>query len=230
MLLLLFSTKLLKITLLIYLCHSILKSSTIKNYRMKIGIIGAGAIGTTIAKHLAGAGYEIVISNSRGADTLKEKFKQIGGNIIAGSVQEAAGGDVVFLAVRWENAQEVLSSVSLEDKILIDVTNASLPEFVRAEPGRKTSSEVVGEWAKGAKVVKAFNTLYASVLAKNPQAGGGNRVIFYSGNNDDAKAVVSGIINRIGFVGVDLVSLQEGGKLQRFPGGPLPTLNLIKLK
>ena len=197
---------------------------------MKIGIIGAGAIGATLAKHVTAAGYEVVISNSRGADTLKEKIKQIGGNIIAGSVQEAAEADVVFLAVRWEHVQEVLSTISLKDKIVVDATNSDLPEFVLAESGSKTSSEVVSQWAKGAKVVKAFNTLYAKVLAENPQVGGGKRVIFYSGNNDYAKDVVSGILSRIGFAGVDLGRLDEGGKLQRFPGGPLPTLNLIKLK
>lgn len=197
---------------------------------MKIGIIGAGSIGTTIAKHLTEAGYEVVISNSRGAQTLKEKIKEIGGNSIAGSVQEAAEADVVFLAVRWEHAQEALSGISLQGKILIDATNASLPEFVLAEPGSKTSSEVVSQWAEGANVVKAFNTLYAQVLAENPNVGVGNRVIFYSGNNVDAKAVVLGIINRIGFAGIDLGTLHEGGKLQRFPGGPLPTLNLIKIK
>lgn len=197
---------------------------------MKIGIIGAGAIGTTIGKQLTKAGYEVVISNSRGADTLKEKVKQIGGDIIAGSVQEAAEADVVFLAVRWEHAQEVLSHISLEGKILIDVTNAGLPEFIAAEPGSKTSSEVVSQWAKGAKVVKAFNTLFAQVLAENPRTNGGRRVIFYSGNNDDAKEMVSGILNRMGFAGIDLGSLHEGGKLQRFPGGPLSTLNLIQIK
>jgi len=197
---------------------------------MKTGIIGAGSIGTALAKHLTESGYEVTISNSRGADTLKEKVKQIGGNSIAGSVQEAAKADVVFLAVRWEHAQEALSAVSLEGKILVDVTNASLPEFVLAVPGSKTSSEVVSQWAKGAKVVKAFNTLYANVLGESPQVGGGNRVIFYSGNDDDAKDVVSEIINRIGFAGIDLGSLNEGGKLQRFPGGSLSTLNLIKIK
>jgi len=197
---------------------------------MKIGIIGAGAIGTTIAKQLAEAGYNVIISNSRGADTLEEKIKEIRGNTVAGSVREAAEADVIFLAVRWEHAQEAISAVNLEGKILVDVTNASLPEFVRAEPGSKTSSEVVGQWAKGAKVVKAFNTLYANVLAQNPQVGNGNRVIFYSGNDQDAKDVVSGIINTIGFAGIDLGTLHEGGKLQRFPGGPLPTLNLIKTK
>ncbi len=133
---------------------------------MKIGIIGAGAIGTALAKHLIEAGYEVVISNSRGVDTLTEKVKQIGGNSIAGSVLQAAEADVVFLAVRWEHAQEALSAISLEGKIVIDVTNANEPEFKLAAPGSKTSSEVVSQWAKGAKVVKAFNTLYAKVLAE----------------------------------------------------------------
>ena len=93
-----------------------------------------------------------------------------------------------------------------EGKIVIDVTNANLPEFVLAESGAKTSSEVVSQWAKGAKVVKAFNTIYAQVLADNPKVSGGNRVIFYSGKNDDAKDVVSGILNRIGFAGIALGS------------------------
>jgi len=196
---------------------------------MKIGIIGAGTIGTAFAKHVAAAGYEVVISNSRGADTLKEKIKQIGGNIVAGSVEEAAKADVILLAVRWQQVAEALDPLSLEGKVVIDPTNWDSPEFVLAEPGSKTSSEVVSQLTKGAKVVKAFNTLYAQVLAADPQVGGGKRVIFYSGNDDDAKAIVASILNRIGFAGVDLGSLHEGGKLQRFPGGPLSTLNLIKL-
>ncbi|RRJ90825.1 NADPH-dependent F420 reductase [Flavobacterium macacae] len=197
---------------------------------MKIGIIGAGSIGTTIAKHLAKAGYEVIVSNSRGGDTLTEKVNQINGKISSGSAQEAAQADVVFLAVRWEHAQEALSAVSVEGKILIDMTNANPQEFVLAEPGSKTSSEVVSQWAKGAKVVKAFNTLYAHVLAENPHTDNGNRVIFYSGNDEDAKSTVLDIISRIGFAGIDLGSLNEGGKFQRFPGGQLATLNLIKTK
>jgi len=197
---------------------------------MKIGIIGAGKIGTALAKRLTEAGYTVVLSNSRGAGTLTEKIKEIRGNSVAGTVTEAAEANVVFLAVRWENVKDALSGTALEGKILVDVTNTSLPEFVRAEPGSKTSSEVVGEWAKGARVVKAFNTLYANVLAQNPHDGGGNRIIFYSGNHTDAKEVVSGIISSLGFAGVDLGKLHEGGKLQRFPGGTLATLNLIKIK
>src|SRR5690606_19899620 len=159
----------------------------------------------------------------------QEKVEQIGGNITAGSIQQAAQADVVVLAVRWQQVHELLDAVSLEGKIVIDPTNWDSEEFVTAKPESKTSSEVVAQWAKGAKVVKAFNTLDAQVLEKNPQVDGGKRVIFYSGDDRDAKAIVSGILDRIGFAGVDLGSLHEGGKLQRFPGGPLPTLNLIKI-
>lgn len=67
------------------------------------------------------------------------------------------------------------------------------------------------------------------MLDADPVENGGNRVIFYSGNDEYAKEVVGGIIQRIGFAGVDLGRLDEGGKLQQFPGGPLPTLNLIRL-
>jgi len=196
---------------------------------MKIGVIGAGSIGTAIAKHVAQAGYETVISNSRGADTLKEKAEQLGHNVSAGSVQDAAKADVVFLAVRWQQVPDALENVLLENKIVVDTTNWESEESVLAKPGSKTSSEEVAELAKGSKVVKAFNTLYAQVLAEDPLANGGKRVLFYSGNDDTAKSAVLDIINRIGFAGVDLGSLHEGGKLQRFPGGSLPALNLIKL-
>jgi len=195
---------------------------------MKIGIIGAGSIGTAIAKHVAHAGYDTVISNSRGADTLKEKAELIGGNVKPGSVEEASQADVVFLAVRWQQVPDALKNISLVDKIVVDTTNWDTPESIEGKPGSKTSSEEVAEIAKGAKVVKAFNTLYAPVLAKDPNVNGGKRVIFYSGNDDQAKAEVSSIINRIGFAGVDLGTLHEGGKSQRYPGGSLPELNLIK--
>ena len=74
----------------------------------------------------------------------------------------------------------------------------------------------------GARVVKAFNHLRAEVLAGDPRADGGRRVLFYSGNDNAAKAEVAALIDRIDFVGIDLGSLAVGGKLAQFPGGPLP--------
>jgi predicted dinucleotide-binding enzyme len=66
-------------------------------------------------------------------------------------------------------------------------------------------------------------------LAGDPKADGGRRVLFYSGNDNPAKAAVAALIDKIGFVGIDLGSLAIGGKLAQFPGGPLPNQNLVKI-
>lgn len=197
----------------------------------KIGIIGAGKIGKAFAQHVAPAGYETIISNSRGPETLGPVVEEIGHNVKAGTITEAASADVVFLSVPWNNLPSAVSEVTTwENRLVIDATNAILPGFVPADLGGKTSSEVVASLVPGAKVVKAFNTLLASVLAANPQEAGGKRVIFYSGDDKEAKKTVAEIIDKINFAGIDLGNLAEGGKLQQFPGGPFPTLNLIKLK
>lgn len=67
------------------------------------------------------------------------------------------------------------------------------------------------------------------MLEADPHEAGGRRVLFMSGDDAAAKADVSGIFNKVGFATIDLGGLASGGKLQQFPGGPLSTLNLIKL-
>ena len=66
-------------------------------------------------------------------------------------------------------------------------------------------------------------------MAGDPTSDGGRRVLFYSGNDDSAKAKVAALIDRVGFAGIDLGSLAIGGRLTQFPGGPLPNLNLVKI-
>jgi predicted dinucleotide-binding enzyme len=90
-------------------------------------------------------------------------------------------------------------------------------------------SQVVADLVTGARVVKAFNHLRAEVLASDPGADGGRRVLFYSGDDNAAKAEVGALIDRLGFAGIDLGSLAVGGKLAQFPGGPLPNQNLVKI-
>ena len=198
---------------------------------MNIGIIGAGGIGQAFAAHVARAGYEVIVSNSRDPESLAGLVRQLGPRAKAGTRQEAARADVVVVAVQWEHLRAALSDLpAWKGRILIDATNPVLqPGFRLAELNGSTSSEIVASMAPGARVVKVANTLLRVVLAADPKQAGGRRVLFMSGDDAAAKADVSGILDKVGFATIDLGGLASGGRLQQFPGGPLPTLNLIKL-
>ena len=199
---------------------------------MKIGIIGAGGIAQAVAKQALGAGYEVILSNSRGPETLKAVVQGLGAGAAAGSVREAASADLVVLAVQWSSVAKALARLpDWNGRILVDATNPTdgPPDFKLAELDGKTSSQVVASLAPGARVVKALNTLIVANLSADPREGGGRRVLFMSGDDAPAKREVSKVLNRIGFATIDLGSLSIGGALQQFPGGPLPVHNLIKL-
>jgi len=198
---------------------------------MTIGIIGSGAIGTAFARTLARAGLEATISNSRGADSLEGLVREIGPSIKAGSREEAARADIVFVAVNWTKLPAAGAGLpDWKGRIVIDANNPiEAPLFKPADLGGRVSSEVFADLVPGARVVKAFNHLRAELLATDPRSDGGRRVLFYSGDDITAKAEVASLIEQIGFVGIDLGSLAVGGKLAQFPGGPLPNLNLVKI-
>ncbi len=198
---------------------------------MTIGIIGSGAIGAAIARTLARAGIEATISNSRGPDSLKELVRELGPSIRAATREQAASADIVAVAVNWSKLPAALGGLpDWSGRIVIDANNPiEAPLFRPVDLQGRVSSEVFAELVPGARVVKAFNHLRAEVLAGDPRAEGGRRVLFYSGNDNAAKAEVGALIDRIGFVGIDLGSLAVGGKLAQFPGGPLPNQNLVKV-
>jgi predicted dinucleotide-binding enzyme len=198
---------------------------------MTIGIIGSGAIGTAFARALARAGIAATIANSRGPNTLGDLVRELGPSITAGTREEAARADIVFVAVNWTRVPAALGGLpDWNGRIVIDANNPiEAPLFKPVELKGRASSEVFADLVPGARVVKAFNHLRAEVLAGDPRANGGRRVLFYSGNDNAAKAEVASLIDRIGFVGIDLGSLEIGGKLAQFPGGPLPNQNLVKV-
>ena len=196
---------------------------------MSIGIIGAGNIGQAIAAQLARANIPAVIANSRGPESLKDLTERLGPSITAATPAEAAKADLVFVAVNWSKLAGALKGLDLAGKIVIDANNAiEAPLFKPVELGGQASSSVVASLAPGARVVKAFNHLTAAVLSGDPQAEGGRRVLFYAGDDAGAKAAVAQLIDQLGFAGIDLGTLDGGGRLSQFPGGPLPTLNLVK--
>jgi len=198
---------------------------------MTIGIIGSGAIGTAFARTLSRAGIKATISNSRGPDSLKELVRELGPSIEAGTREEAARADIVFVAVNWTKLRAAMAGLpDWKGRIVIDANNpVEAPLFKPADLGGRVSSEVFADLVPGARVVKGFNHLRAELLAADPASDGGRRVLFFSGDDAAAKGTIAALIENIGFAGIDLGSLVVGGKLAQFPGGPLPNQNLLKI-
>ncbi len=188
---------------------------------MKIGIIGAGKIGTTLANLFVKAGHPVAISNSRGPDSLKEHVASLGDNAIALSVNDAAEfGEVVLLAVPWSSPDALPDPTLLEGKIVIDAMNHYGKGGKLVDLGEATSSEATADKLPGAIIVKAFNTINFRHLAESGHRElplRERRAIFVAGDSKRAKAKVSHLIQEIGFAAVDTGTLREGGKLQQ-PG------------
>lgn len=198
---------------------------------MHIGIIGAGGIGQAFATQAVRAGYEVILSNSRGPGSLASVVSRLGSRARAGTREAAAQANIVVLAVQWQQLESALAGLPpWNGRILVDTTNPVLmPDFKMADLGNRSSSEVVAARAHGARVVKTANNLTPGQLGADPVEAGGHRVLFMSGDDAAAKKDVSGVLVKAGFAVVDLGSLAVGSRLQQFPGGPLPGLNLIKL-
>lgn len=195
-----------------------------------IGIIGAGNIGAAFARALAKHHIPAVIANSRGPESLASLVRTLGSSIRAGTREEAAAQDIVLVAVNWSKLPAALAGLpDWQDRIVIDANNPiEAPLFQPADLGGRASSEIFSGLVPGARVVKAFNHLLPPLLSGDPRSEGGQRVLFYSGDDARAKADVGGLIEQLGFFGIDLGSLAIGGRLVQFPGGPLPALNLVK--
>ena len=214
---------------------------------MSIGIIGAGALGSNVARLLARSGIPATIANSRGPQSLAGLVGELGPSIKAGAVEEAASADIVLVAVRWVDLEKALGGLpAWNGRIVIDGTNpvafldpdspdAKDPNNPLAAYGIKAidlggrhSSEVFRKFVPGARVVKAFNHFDVTLLSQ-PAASGGQRVLFYSGDDPDAKAEVRKVIERTGYFPVDLGGLDTGGPLASLPFGALAAANFIKI-
>ena len=196
---------------------------------MSYAIIGSGAIGGALAKQFARSKISTVITNRRGSASLEDASKVFGPSVSAAEIGAAVDAEVIILAIPFEAVAEVAKLRSdWSGKIVVDATNAiEFPAFKPQDLGGRPSSQVVAAQLKGAKVVKAFNTLPAAVLADDPRRSEGNRTIFVSGDHADANEHVTSLANSLGFASITLGRLEEGGLLQQF-GGPLTVHSLIK--
>ena len=187
---------------------------------MKIGIVGSGHIGGTAARLFVEAGHEVAISNSRGPETLRDLVAELGPNARAATVEEAARfGDLVLLAIPLKD-YTTLPAEELRGKIVIDAMNYYPNRDGRIAPldsGEKTSSELVAAHLTGARVVKAFNTIWFEHLKKQGNKSAPvdqRRAIFVSGDDTEAKRIVSQLIEDIGFGPYDLGTLRESAQQQ----------------
>lgn len=198
---------------------------------MKIGIIGAGNIGATVAKLFVEAGHEIAIANSRGPETLTETVAEIGGNAKAVTVEEAANfGEIVFVSIPF-GEYKTIPSDAFANKSVID-SNNYYPErdgeFAGIDSGDQTSSELLQTHLKDARIVKAFNTIWFEHLKTQGNTNlplDERRAIFVAGDDQEAKTTVSQLIEEIGFAPFDTGSLREGGITQE-PGSAIYNRNL----
>jgi 8-hydroxy-5-deazaflavin:NADPH oxidoreductase len=190
---------------------------------MSIGIIGSGALGSNLARILAKNGIAATIANSRGPESLADFVAEVGSSIEAGTVGEAASADIVIDST---NPVEFLDPDSPDAK---DPSNPLAAYGIKAvDLGGKFSSEVFKQYVPGARVVRAFNHLVVTTL-QEPKVSGGQRVLFYSGDDVDAKTQVRKIIDGTGFFPVDLGTLEVGGPMASLPFGSLAAHNFIKI-
>lgn len=195
----------------------------------RIGIIGAGQIGSAFARALARRHIPAVIANSQGPASLLPLTSELGPSLRAGSREEAAKADIILVAVNWSKLPDALAGLDLRGRIVIDANNPiEPPTFQPLDLKGRTSSEVFSDLVPGARVVKAFNHLPAHLLAEEAQTEGGRRVLFFSGDDAQAKQAVAQLIDSLGFFGVDLGKLVADGRLAGIPGGPLVLHDLIK--
>jgi 8-hydroxy-5-deazaflavin:NADPH oxidoreductase len=187
-----------------------------------VGIIGAGRLGQAMARTALRAGRRVVIANSRGPESLAAVASELGAS--AGTVGDAAAADVVVIAVPWNRVPAAVQGLEWNGQVVVDATN----DWGADDLNGRTSSEIVADLVAGARVVKAANTLGADVLGSDPHEAGGQRVIFLSGDDADAKAKVVALFKDAGFAAIDLGDLATGGVMQQIHH-PLAGVNLIRL-
>ena len=193
---------------------------------MKIGMLGAGDIARGVAKYALEQGHEVLLCNHSGPAKLAQIVAALGPGAAGVSRAEAAAAQIVLLAVPWESVPDALSGLpAWNGRILIDATNPFLnPQHLNVldDLRGRLSSEIVADLAPGARLVKAFNTMFASKLEEGPRPRAGTRrVLFVSGDDAAAKTTVTTLIESFGFATIDLGDLRVGGRMQQAKTAPL---------
>lgn len=200
-----------------------------------IGLIGAGHIGSQLARLAIAHGYDVVISNSREPKTLAGLVAELGPKARAATPIDAAkAGDIVVVTVPLKNYKAV-PVAPLAGKVVID-TNNYYPDrdghIAELDSESTTTAELLQAHLPTSKVVKAFNHIYAAALTTDGQPAGtkNRRALAIAGNDASANAVVARLIDEFGFDTVDLGTLAESWRIQRDTPGYGPRRNAEELR
>lgn len=186
---------------------------------MTIGIIGSGNVGGTLGTRWAQGGHDVIFGSRHPAShQLRQLAAKAGPTARAASIQETvAAAELLLLATPWPATRTVVEGLGdLGGKVLVDATNPLMPNLAGLELGTTTSAgEQVAGWARGAKVVKAFNTVGFNIM-ENPAFGPDRPVMFYCGDDAAAKQTVRPLVEQLGFQAVDAGPLSQARLLEPF--------------
>ena len=202
---------------------------------MTIGFIGAGHIGSQLARLAVKHGHSVVMSNSRGPETLEDLIRELGLNARAGDPEDAArSGELVVVTIPLKNIHQ-LPATALAGKLVID-TNNYYPQrdghVAVLDNESTTTSELLQSHLPTSMVVKAFNHIAAAALTSDAQAPGtaNRRALVIAGDDATAKAKVAALIDQFGFDVVDAGALSEGWRIQRDTPGYGPRRTVAELR
>lgn len=183
---------------------------------MKIAIIGAGNVGKALGSSFSRAGHEVVFA-ARGSEHPRQAAGAVGATAVATPADAARGADLVVLAVPYASAaRDVASQIApnVTGKIVIDATNPLTPDYsALATAGGPSGAENFATWLPGARVVKAFNTLFASVQA-DPGTHGVMVDALYATDDGEAKTTIADVLRSLGFRPVYVGPLARARELE----------------
>lgn len=183
------------------------------------GFIGSGHIGSTVARLAVDAGHDVVLSNSRGPETLADLVADLGARARAARPEEAAAADVVVVTIPLSAYRQVPRE-ALVGKVVVDTMNY-YPQrdgtIAELEDESTTTSELLQSHLPGAHVVKAFNNIFFAHLASlaRPSGSPDRSALAIAGDDVEAKTLVTRLLDQIGYDTVDLGPLAEGWRTQR---------------
>ena len=190
---------------------------------MKITVIGAGNMGAAFVKQLTRAGHQVSVTARDAAKAAQVAATHPGARAVP-AASAADGADTVVLATGYGDAAAALRSAGkLDGKVVVDITNPLTADYMGLTIGHSTSAaEEIAKAVPGAEVVKAFNTVFAQVLADGADFGNGRKVeVFVASDSERAKQTARAIAESIGFAVVDAGPLKNARYLE-----PLAGLNI----